>query len=226
MIRLLVYTNAPVVLAGLRTLLSNTDDIELMHSCSIEGCIAGARELAPDVVLIEMDPGIDIGTVVATRRQNPSARIILWIQTISVDMAHALREVGVAGILRKDVPVDLMFRCIRKVALGEAWFDRSLLSDLLNARKVTLSPRERQLLTLISRGRSNESIASELAIAEGTVKVYLSKLFKKVGVSDRFELALYGLRAMAVISQDATGPGVWSPCVLANNAAALLQARL
>ncbi len=214
MIRLLVYTNAPVVLAGLRTLIAETRDIELLASGTIPECIARTEELQPDVVLIEMGPGVDIGTVVAVRRHRPSARVVLWIQAISIEMAHALREVGVCGILRKDASVDLMFRCVRCVAAGEVWFDRSLLSGLLSAKKVTLSPRERQLLTLVSQGRSNENIASELAIAEGTVKVYLSKLFKKVGVSDRFELALYGLRAMAAISQEPSPAGVWSRCVL------------
>ena len=57
-----------------------------------------------------------------------------------------------------------------------------------------LSPRERQLLRLISQGLSNKQIAGTLMITEGTVKVYLSRLFKKVGVLDRFELALYGLK--------------------------------
>ena len=80
------------------------------------------------------------------------------------------------------------------VAAGELWFERDLMSSMLGARPVRLSPREQQLVALVSQGLSNKQIASALGISEGTVKVYFSRLFRKVGVSDRFELALFGLQ--------------------------------
>jgi DNA-binding CsgD family transcriptional regulator len=73
------------------------------------------------------------------------------------------------------------------------------MQGLLNVREVRLSPRERQLTELISRGLGrNKQSAAELQITEGTVKVYLCKLFRKTGVHDRYELALHGLRNLGV----------------------------
>ncbi len=85
-------------------------------------------------------------------------------------------------------------RCLEKVAAGKVRFERDLMTALMEARPVRISPRERQLVDLATRGLSNKQMASELSISEGTVKVYFSKLFRKAGVSDRFELVLLGLR--------------------------------
>jgi DNA-binding CsgD family transcriptional regulator len=74
---------------------------------------------------------------------------------------------------------------------------------------VALSRREGELVSLLSQGLKNKEIASQLSIGEGTVKVYLSELFEKVGVKDRFELALYGLKNLtsAQSPADETGHG-------------------
>jgi DNA-binding CsgD family transcriptional regulator len=77
--------------------------------------------------------------------------------------------------------------------------DRSNTRDkLLVTRRVALSPRERQLLGLLPQGLKNKEIAYKLGIAEGAVKVYLTRLFRKVGVNDRFELALFTLKNLSV----------------------------
>lgn len=222
MIKLLSYTSSPVMAAGLRTLLSEAQDIEQhVVSSGIDEFTATATELNPDVALIEANPEIHVGTLVGLRRRVPSTRIILWVQGISLEMAHALRESGVCGVLRKNVPLDLTLRCIRQVADGEIWFERSLMNELLGKRTVKLSHRERQLMSLVSQGYGNPQIAASLSLAEGTVKVYLSKLFKKVGVGDRYELAMYGLRSMAMINADAnfSQAELLSPTLLIRNRA-------
>jgi len=120
------------------------------------------------------------------------------IITVSDRGSRGEREDGsgpeIAGILRKQLSGELIIRCLTKVAAGELWFERELMSSMLGARPVRLSPREQQLVALVSQGLSNKQIASALVISEGTVKVYFSRLFRKVGVSDRFELALFGLQ--------------------------------
>jgi DNA-binding CsgD family transcriptional regulator len=80
------------------------------------------------------------------------------------------------------------------VQAGELWFEKALTDSFLCARRVALTQREGQLVSLLSQGLKNKEIASTLLISEGTVKVYLSRLFQKVGVKDRFELALFGLK--------------------------------
>jgi DNA-binding CsgD family transcriptional regulator len=80
------------------------------------------------------------------------------------------------------------------VAEGGLWFEETLKTSFSNAKAVALTRRESQLVSLLSHGLKNKEIASTLFITEGTVKVYLSRLFQKLGVKDRFELALYGLK--------------------------------
>jgi two-component system response regulator DesR len=96
---------------------------------------------------------------------------------------------GVRGILRKTLPTELQVKCLQKVQAGELWFEKALTDSFLCARRVALTQREGQLVSLLSQGLKNKEIATTLMISEGTVKVYLSRLFQKVGVKDRFELA-------------------------------------
>jgi DNA-binding CsgD family transcriptional regulator len=88
----------------------------------------------------------------------------------------------------------LQVKCLQKVQAGELWFEKALTDSFLCARRVALTQREGQLVSLLSQGLKNKEIATTLMISEGTVKVYLSRLFQKVGVKDRFELALFGLK--------------------------------
>jgi DNA-binding CsgD family transcriptional regulator len=74
------------------------------------------------------------------------------------------------------------------------WFEKALTDSFLFSTRIPLTRREGQLVLLLSQGMKNKEIAAHLLITEGTVKVYLSKLFQKVGVKDRFELGLYALK--------------------------------
>ena len=106
-------------------------------------------------------------------------------------------SLGIRGILRKSLPLETLNRCLCRVHEGELWFEKALTDSLMTARRYTLTRREGQLVALLSQGLKNKEIATALTISEGTVKVYLSRLFQKLGVKDRFELALYGLRNLS-----------------------------
>src|SRR5450756_515245 len=122
------------------------------------------------------------------------SRIVLWVNSISTELAFQAMGLGVRGILRKTLPTELQVKCLQKVQAGELWFEKALTDSFLCARRVALTQREGQLVSLLSQGLKNKEIATTLMISEGTVKVYLSRLFQKVGVKDRFELALFGLK--------------------------------
>jgi DNA-binding NarL/FixJ family response regulator len=123
-----------------------------------------------------------------------NCKIVLWVNSISTELAFQAMGLGVRGILRKTLPTDLQVKCLQKVQAGELWFEKALTDSFLCARRVALTQREGQLVSLLSQGLKNKEIATTLMISEGTVKVYLSRLFQKVGVKDRFELALFGLK--------------------------------
>jgi DNA-binding NarL/FixJ family response regulator len=95
--------------------------------------------------------------------------------------------------LRKILPVELQVRCLEKVGAGKSWIEKDLLESILSTKRTVLSMRERQLAELLMQGLSNKEIGYRLVLSEGTVKVYFSRLFQKVGVSDRFELALFAV---------------------------------
>jgi DNA-binding NarL/FixJ family response regulator len=96
-------------------------------------------------------------------------------------------------ILDTSGPADVL-ACIESVLKGTAWVPPAIARAAVSTRQCKLTRREGELLSLVATGLSNKEIAYSLGIAVGTVKVYLCRLFTKLGVSDRYELALLALR--------------------------------
>src|SRR5207253_4649867 len=90
-----------------------------------------------------------------------------------------------------------LLRCLTCVEDGELWFEKALTDTLMSTRRYALTRREGQLVALLSQGLKNKEIATAMSISEGSVKVYLSRLFQKLQVKDRFELALFGLKNLS-----------------------------
>ena len=199
----LLHTTTSVLAQGFLAVLQQQEDsIAYISVGDFDQLVSTIEAVHPQVVLIDIVERLDFMALEALHNRCPGCRIVLWAASMSVEMAHYARSAGISGVLRKDAGNDLLMRCIRTVAEGGLWFERSLLNSLLQVREVRLSPRERQLLRLIAQGYSNKQIGGELMISEGTVKVYLAKLFRKVGVHDRYELALHGLRGLGVSNID------------------------
>jgi DNA-binding NarL/FixJ family response regulator len=120
--------------------------------------------------------------------------VIAWQRSTASEPALNALDSGAAGVLNDVSSAEDVLACLKAVTSGLRWVPPSVTQAVLNTRRCHLSRREGQLLKLIAQGLRNKEIAFALSITEGTVKVYLSRLFSKVGVSDRFELALLGLR--------------------------------
>jgi len=194
-IRVALYCDQPVLIAGFQALIAAEPNLRLSCACGIlTDYFAHLEQSRPEIALVDAPPQLNPSSILEISRHAPTSRIVLWVHSVNVQLAHELKEAGIAGILRKQLSGELIIRCLTKVAAGELWFERELMSSMLGARPVRLSPREQQLVALVSQGLSNKQIASALVISEGTVKVYFSRLFRKLGVSDRFELALFGLQ--------------------------------
>ena len=194
--RILLYSTVPVVSKGFGVLLSAVPEFDLVSVCSNERQLCqGIAGAAPDLAIIDLDDETPLDRLFELQREiSEPARIVLWVQSISPELAYQAMRQGVRGILRKSLGGDAIVKCLQKVAAGESWFEEELTASFASIRTVKLTQRESQLLSLVSQGFKNKEIASELLIAEPTVKVYLSHLFRKVGAKDRLELALYGLR--------------------------------
>ena len=143
---------------------------------------------------MDLTPEITFAVLSDMKHTMMSCKIVLWVNSISTELAFQAMGLGVRGILRKTLPTDLQVKCLQKVQAGELWFEKALTDSFLCARRIALTQREGQLVSLLSQGLKSKEIATQLMISEGTVKVYLSRLFQKVGVKDRFELALFGLK--------------------------------
>ena len=197
MITVLIVDDHPLVRAGLRGLLSATDDLAVVAEAGDgETAMALALVHAPDVVLMDLSmPGID--GVEATRRLlQASPRLPVVILTSfqgEARVAEAMRS-GAIGYLLKDSDPDEVLGAIRAAAAGEVPIDprvaRALLPTASGIRPV-LSARESEVLRLITDGLSNKQIASQLGIAERTVKVHAGNIFRQLGVADRTSAAMW-----------------------------------
>ena len=151
---------------------------------------------AADVVLLDVDLGADraIDFVRRARERNFDGRILVVTAGISDTEAIHLVQAGVAGILHKHNPPDVLCDVIRRVANGEVHLEARYLRPLFSTldegsdARPRLTPRERSLMQLLLRGLANKEIGSELNLSESAVKAALRVLFEKVGVRTRSQL--------------------------------------
>lgn len=195
MMRVVVYSDKPILAIGLKSLISADPVLKLNACCS---SIAALKEHVasekPDLAVVDVTPELTSTALHELRNIAPECKLILWTDTIAGDLLLQALGTGVRGVLRKTLSLEAHRECLHRVCSGELWFEKTLTDSVRAARRVPLSPRESQLVTLLVRGFKNKEISRELGITEGTVKVYLSHLFQKSGAKDRMELALQGLK--------------------------------
>ncbi len=195
MANVLLCSDEPILAEGLSRILAGSDQMRLISYCpGLDTLRDQISAHQPDILLIDLTAGVNFGVLSGLHELASRARIVLWVHSISTELALQAMSLGVRGILRKTLPVETLLRCMSKVNEGELWFEKALTDSIMSARRYSLTRREGQLVSLLSQGLKNKEIATALNISEGTVKVYLSRLFQKLGVKDRFELALYGLK--------------------------------
>src|SRR5512142_269490 len=115
-----------------------------------------ARCEDPDVVLIDFDPAEHFGPVLDIREKIPHSRIVLWCREISLELAYQSLKAGVRGILRASVADKQLLNCLASVHAGGIWCDDDFKAAFFNAKTAVLSPRESQLVVLISQGLKNK----------------------------------------------------------------------
>jgi DNA-binding NarL/FixJ family response regulator len=198
MASLLLCTDEAILAEGLTRIISASEGLDLIAWCPKVESLREMLELhQPDVLLVDLTSEVSFAVLSGLHKIACEARIVLWVHSISTELAMQAMSLGVRGILRKTLPVETLVRCLLRVNEGELWFEKALTDSLMTARRYSLTRREGQLVTLLTQGLKNKEIATELHISEGTVKVYMSRLFQKLDVKDRFELALYGLKNLA-----------------------------
>ncbi len=207
MILVVVVDDQPLVRAGIVMLINAEDDITVVAEAA-DGAEAMTqiRNHRPDVVLMDVRmPGTD--GVTATRAvvnegltaQNGQPIGVIILTTYHIDEAvYAALRAGASGFLLKDAAPAEIVNAIRSVVAGEAWLDPAVARRLIDefaarpephtptpAEMAQLTPREREVLSLMARGLSNADVAVELFISEATVKTHLARVMMKLGVREK-----------------------------------------
>jgi DNA-binding NarL/FixJ family response regulator len=204
-IRVIVADSEPIFRVGVRKIIAIEDDIRIVAQVeSAPNALTAVGRFPADVILFESglsdSPRESVSDLLAVA---PSLKIILvMIEPTEEETVEYLRR-GARGIVTRSIAPDLLIRCIRKVHAGETWLDnrgvnwvieayRAQAEQLTSPRaRVKLSPKEVQIISGVTQGLRNKDIAQEVGTTEQVVKNYLRKVYDKLGVSDRLELALY-----------------------------------
>ena len=199
-----LLTEEPVLALGFQTMTQKCSELSLAIYSDISALLERHLVAPPDLLIIDFAPASHMRLIEAVRRVAPDCNIVLWVQSVGVEIAYQARKSGIRGILKKSLSEALILKCIKKVLDGELWFDKELTNAFLDANTIPLTRREGQLVALVAKGLKNKEIATALDISDGTVRIYLSALFRKLGVKDRYELAIYGMKNMPAYSAHTT----------------------
>ncbi len=206
MISVAIYSDQPILAAGLKALVVAEPLFELAACCSnLADYKEHLADLNPDLAVIDLTPQITSDALHDFQRLAPASKLILWTNSIAADFAMEALTIGVRGVLRKTLTLEAHRQCLRRVSAGEIWFEKCLTDRFRSSKRIFLTARESQLIMLLSRGLKNKEISAELGITEGTVKVYLSHLFQKAGAKDRLDLALQGIKNFSMAGMPGQG---------------------
>ncbi|MFC5822824.1 response regulator [Nonomuraea insulae] len=197
-IRVLIVDDHEVVRQGLRFVLEQEDGVEVVGDCGDgEGALRAVERLRPDVLLLDLVmPGVD-GLAVLERLPEDGPAVIVLSSFQEDDRVVAAMRLGALSYLSKTSAVDRVVEAVRVAARGGSVLEPGVAALLLGRMRRpldTLTPREREVLAALARGRSNAEIARDLRMGRETVKSHVSSVLAKLGVADRTQAAIYALQ--------------------------------
>ena len=197
-IRLLLIENQPLTRLGVRAVVADQADIELVgETDNAADGFAKFKELRPDVTILglRLPDSCSIDDLDNYFIESPKARIIVLAEHAGdAEISRALKK-GVAGYICKDVSPEELVAAIRNVALGRKYIPADIAQILTeNMGQEELTPTESTVLRMIVGGMSNKEIAFALDVSENTVKSHIQNIFGKIGVSDRTSAATTAIK--------------------------------
>lgn len=194
-ISFLLFTDEQFAAKGLMDYLKPNPNFEVLPVCySVDNLESMVNEFEPGLLLIDLTHEVTFAMLGHIRAIMDNRCMALWARTITAELAVQAYGLGLRGVIRKTMNSEEHILAFEKILKDGFWFEPYLMEKMLAVSKIAITKRESQLVQLIAQAMKNKEIAATLRISEGTVKVYLSRLFQKLGVKDRFELALYALR--------------------------------
>ena len=211
-IRVIVADTQAIFRAGLRKIFALEDDIRVVGQAeSLEQTVTAIQKFSADIIIFEaaLAPH-PADTVADLLRQNASCRLVVVLQEPDQEMTLELFRRGAHSIVSREVEPETLVECLRKVSKGELWLESRAVAWVMEAYrsqglrpagsrpKVSLTPKEALIVSCVTQGMKNKEIALRVGTTEQVVKNYLRKVYDKLGVADRLELALYCLNHRVV----------------------------
>jgi two-component system, NarL family, nitrate/nitrite response regulator NarL len=213
-IGVMVVEDHSVVLWGLKKLIDGeAPSMSVVASAGNRwGALAAARQVRPDVVLLDLTLGDESGLdfLPQLREAAGGGRVLVLTALRDSETHRAALRRGASGVVCKDAPAEVVLKAIRKVHEGEVWFDREaafdVLRDLMGGADdprgegaatlvASLTPKEREIISVIASedNSTNKQVAIRLRISENTLRNHLSSIYDKLGIGNRLELLKFAI---------------------------------
>jgi DNA-binding NarL/FixJ family response regulator len=206
-IRIIIADSEAIFRAGMSKIFSHEPDLEVVAQVdTLSEALNTIAGTDADVVLFEAGLSLTPADAVSQvmNRCRPGAKVILIAQRSSEHETVDFLRRGVRGILTRSVSPELLVRCVRKVSAGETWLDNQGVNWIIDAYRnqaqlgggkhaLRFSEKEMLIISGVTQGLKNKDIAAQVGTTEQVVKNYLRKIYDKLGVADRLELALYSM---------------------------------
>ena len=213
-IRVIVADTQAIFRAGLRKIFALEDDIRVVGQAeSLDQTVAAIQKFSADVVIFEAALSSSPADAVSDLlRQNPACRLVVVLQEPDQEMTLDLFRRGAHSIVSREVEPEMLVECLRKVAQGEPWLESRSIGWVMQAYrtqgvrpagsrpKVSLTPKESLIVSCVTQGMKNKEIALRVGTTteQGGQELSAQKIYDKLGVADRLELALYCLNHRVV----------------------------
>lgn len=194
----------PLSLLGLAQLLNSEPDLTLLASCTTAAeTMQEVVRHQPDLLVIDINLPDQNGLELINQLKNSPLDAKIVILTAAMDEEQTIEALrfGVKGVVLKSMPSHLLVQCLLKVATGGMWMEkesiRNAFEQMLHreagVRRLAtiLTTRETEVMRCVATGLSNQQIAEELIVREGTVKIHVHNIYRKLGLSNRVDLTLY-----------------------------------
>lgn len=206
-IRLILADSQAIYRVGMRKIFALEDDVRVVAQAeTLPNLHAALQRFPADIVVIEGQLLTNtVDAIPELVRRAPQTKIIVQMADTDENKTVELYRRGVRGVVPRSISPDLLVKCVRKIAEGETWIDNQSVSWVIDAYRSQasaimspraqpkLAPKEIAIIGCITRGMRNKEIAYQIGTTEQVIKNYLRKIYDKLGVSDRLELALYCL---------------------------------
>jgi DNA-binding NarL/FixJ family response regulator len=221
-IRVIVADSQAIFRAGLRKIFAVEDDIRVVGQAeTLPQAISAAKKFSAEILIFEAALAENpVEAVQEILKQSPGLRLAVVTETPDQELTLELFRRGAHAIVSREVDSELFVECLRTIAKGEPWLEAHATKWVLEAyrahgtrphgtrSKVQLTPKESLIVSCVTQGMKNKEIAARVGTTEQVVKNYLRKVYDKLGVADRLELALYCLNNRVLLdpSQTAVTP--------------------